>query len=315
MTGASYDVLVVGEVLVELSSELPLHDTQELRLAFSGDALNAAAAAAAAGASVGLLTRIGDDELGGRLVEAVAARGVDTALMHRADEPNGVYFVAADPDGAREFVYVRRGSAASRLGPADVDAAVGALARGGALVVTGITQALSPSCAAAVARAAERVDAAGGQVVFDPNFRGRLTTVKAACRGLHAVAPHATLITPSCPADTRALLDTAEPLEAAARCLAAGARAVAVTCGRDGVLVHDGTDTLLVPAVPAPRVVDATGAGDVFAGTVAGRLALGDDLAAAVPLGCAAASLSLAGRGGNGHLATLAQVREHAAAG
>ncbi|MDT4948456.1 MAG: hypothetical protein QOJ37_1051, partial [Pseudonocardiales bacterium] len=37
------------------------------------------------------------------------------------------------------------------------------------------------------------------------------------------------------------------------------------------------------------------GAGDVFVGTVAARLALGDDLLAAARLGTAAASLSLAG--------------------
>ena len=41
-----------------------------------------------------------------------------------------------------------------------------------ALVVSGITQALSASCAAAVDAA---VSAAGGHVVYDPNFRARLT--------------------------------------------------------------------------------------------------------------------------------------------
>ena len=44
---ARHDVLVVGEVLVELSSPLPLEDTQLMHLSVSGDALNAAAAAAA----------------------------------------------------------------------------------------------------------------------------------------------------------------------------------------------------------------------------------------------------------------------------
>lgn len=307
---AVLDVLVVGEVLVELSSTGPLHEAEDFRLAFSGDALNGAAAAAAAGAAVGLLTCVGDDELGARLIDAAAARGIDTKLVRRTRAPNGVYFAGADPHGTREFVYVRRGSAGSRLTTADVEAAL-ATVEPRALLVSGITQALSVRCAAAVARAAGLVNARGGLVVFDPNFRSRLTTRAAARRGLAAVSPYAALVTPSCPADSRALLDTDEPAEAAARCVALGARAAAVTCGANGVVLAQGSEIAHEPAVSPARVVDATGAGDVFAGTVTARLALGDKLADAVRLGCGAAALSLAGQGGNGYLATLAQVREH----
>jgi 2-dehydro-3-deoxygluconokinase len=68
------------------------------------------------------------------------------------------------------------------------------------------------------------------------------------------------------------------------------------------------------PAVPAPRIVDSTGAGDCFAGTLTARLALGDGLLTAVRLGSAAASLSLAGQGGTGHIPTLPETRAHLAA-
>jgi 2-dehydro-3-deoxygluconokinase len=61
-------------------------------------------------------------------------------------------------------------------------------------------------------------------------------------------------------------------------------------------------------------VVDQTGAGDVFAGTVTARLALGDDLQDAVRLGAAAASLAVGGQGGTGFIAGLEQVRAHAGA-
>ena len=91
-----------------------------MRLSFSGDALNAAAAAAAAGASVGLVTAVGDDELGERIIRFAHDRGIDTTYVDRRPEPNGIYFASADPGGAREFVYVRRGSAASTIGPDDV---------------------------------------------------------------------------------------------------------------------------------------------------------------------------------------------------
>ena len=302
------DVIVLGEVLVELASPVPLAEADEMRLSFSGDALNAAAAAAAAGASVGLVTAVGDDELGERIIRFAHDHGIDTTYVDRRPEPNGIYFASADPGGAREFVYVRRGSAASTIGPDDVLRAP--LEQAGALVAGGITQALSASCAEAVAAAVSTVARAGGQVVFDPNFRDRLTTAAAAREALARVAPHAALVLPSCPGDTEPLLGTGDPATAAARCRELGAAAVAVTCGEDGVYAELGGGPVHLPAMRARSVVDTTGAGDVLAGTTAGRLALGDPLPEALHLGMAAATLSLAGAGGTGRLATLVQSRE-----
>ena len=68
------DVLVLGEVLIELSALEDLRDAEVVRLSCSGDAMNAAAAAAAAGASVGLVTAIGDDELGERILHRGRSR-------------------------------------------------------------------------------------------------------------------------------------------------------------------------------------------------------------------------------------------------
>jgi 2-dehydro-3-deoxygluconokinase len=293
----TYDVLVVGEVLVELSADGPVQEGDRLTLSFSGDALNAAAAAAAAGASVGLLARIGDDELGDALTAHVERCGIDTALLRRADAPNGMYLVIPDPDASGGFVYMRRGSAGSTLEPADL-----ADAGGRVLVVSGIGQAISSSAAATVELAAARTRAAGGTVIYDPNFRARLTTPAAARAALERIAPFVSLAIPSHPVETGALLSADTP-EAAVRTLRAlGADAVCVTCGADGVLLGD----TWFPAAPAPAIVDATGAGDVFAGTVAARLAQDAALEEAVRAGLAAAARSLGGRGGTGWVLRLA---------
>jgi 2-dehydro-3-deoxygluconokinase len=302
----SWDVVVVGEVLVELSSGEPLRDGVALRLGFSGDALNSAAAAAAAGARVALLTRVADDELGDRLVERVAALGVDTALVRRIPGQNGVYFVAADPAGVREFVYVRRGSAASTLEPADVGAADLAATAGLALA-SGIACAISASAAAAVRLAARSAP----RFVYDPNYRPRLTTAAAAAGVLADLAPYASVVTPACPGESAALLGLDDPAAVATACRELGADAVAVTCGERGVLLDTGAGRTALPGVPPPELVDATGAGDVFAGTLAARLALGDPLPDAARLATAAASLSLAGQGGTGRIPSLAQSRAH----
>jgi 2-dehydro-3-deoxygluconokinase len=172
-----------------------------------------------------------------------------------------------------------------------------------ALVVSGITQALSVSCAAAVDLA---VMIAGGHVVYDPNFRGRLTTAGSALAALERIAPRASLVTPSCPDDTVALLDTADPALAAARVRELGAAAVSVTMGSRGLYVDAGGETVHLPPASPSRIVDTTGAGDVLAGTTAARLALGDPLLDALERGARAAALSLAGPGGTGWLAAAA---------
>jgi 2-dehydro-3-deoxygluconokinase len=202
---------------------------------------------------------------------------------------------------------VRRGSAASGLGPADLPEA--ALERARALLTTGVACAISESSAAAVERAVSLVRGAGGVVVYDPNYRRRLTSAESAARMLRRLAPAADVVTPSCPGDSGALLGTDDPESAARSCLRLGARAVVVTCGPEGAVIDGGSGTARVRPAPVPRLVDATGAGDVLAGTVAARIALGDDLETAARLGCSAAALSLGGPGGTGHLPTLAETR------
>ena len=304
-------MLVIGEVLVELSAAEPLETAVDLRLGFSGDALNAAAAAAAAGAHVLLLTRVADDELGHRLLGRVRGLGIDTSAVQLVPGQHGLYLVGADPDGQREFVYARRGSAASALSPADLDRFDPA----GATVTlgSGITCAISASAAATVTAAARRAHDTGRMFVYDPNLRPRLTSTEQAAQVLRELAPLARLVLPSCPGETEALLGTADPAVAAAAVRRLGARAAAVTCGPRGIALDDEDGCTWLATVPAPAVVDQTGAGDAFAGTVAARLALGDDLRTAARTASAAASLSLQGRGGTGFVPSLAETLAHLA--
>jgi len=60
---------------------------------------------------------------------------------------------------------------------------------------------------------------------------------------------------------------------AAAAILATGPRWVVVTRGAAGACAYRAGERIAVAAVPAPRVVDPTGAGDAFAGGVAATLA------------------------------------------
>jgi len=302
-----FDVVVLGEVLVEVATDRPFGHGVPARLGVSGDALNVAAAAAAAGARVGLVSVLTDDELGRAVAQRVAELGVSTELLRFRRGQQGVYLVHSDPSGEREFSYARQGSVGSTLSPDDLD--LGVLAAAGAVVASGIACAISSTACAAVLAAAQHAR----RFVLDPNYRPRLTGVEAARQNLAALAPWAFLVTPSSPGETRALLDCDDALAAGRALLEMGADQVAVTCGAAGVQLCSIAGERWLDAVPAPVVVDQTGAGDAFVGTLTARLVLGDDLATSALLGAAAASLVVGGQGGTGLVPTLDQTRAHAA--
>ncbi|MFJ8015556.1 sugar kinase [Streptomyces sp. NPDC096339] len=311
-----YDVLVLGEVLVEIHADTTLRNAADgtpARISYSGDALNAAAAAAAAGARTALLAVVGDDELSEPLLRRAAELGVDVSHVRRAPRPNGAYLLSADPDGGREFVYWRTRSAGSTLAPEHVESWRALLTGCRALVTSGITGALSPTSREAVLAAARLVHGAGGHLSYDPNFRPRLTGRAEARELLARIAPLTGLLKTSCPADALALVGTDDPRTAAARYRALGARAVAVTAGARRLLLDDGIAARRHPVPLNPAPVDATGAGDCFTGTATARLALGDTLDDAVGYGIAAASLSVSGRGGTGRVPAFAETAALAA--
>lgn len=298
-------MVALGEPLIEISTRGQIAHGVDCGFAVSGDVVNTATAAVAAGARVAVVARVSDDELGTAVIDHLDELGVYTGHIRRDRSFQGIYVQHSDPYGDRQFCYARSGSAGSRLAPEDLPA--GVLESAGGVVVSGITAALSASARATVLEAARRA----ARFVYDPNFRPRLTTADHARALLRELAPRCALMTPSAPHECAALLGTSDAADAAAELRTCGAAAVAVTCGATGV--HVAAETAYwQPAFAAPRVVDQTGAGDVFAGTVTARLALGDDLATAVRIGAAAASLAVGGVGGSGGIAPLQTVRAHA---
>ncbi|MFJ5699839.1 PfkB family carbohydrate kinase [Arthrobacter sp. NPDC093139] len=301
----------MGEILVEVATDVAFGHGVPAQVGISGDALNVAAAAAAAGARVGLLSVLTDDDLGQAIAARIRELGISTDLLKFRTGQQGVYLVHCDPDGQREFSYARSGSVGSTLGPDDVDPAV--FSATGAVVAGGIACAVSDSSRAAVLKAA----ALAGRFVFDPNFRPRLTSVEYATAALTELAPQTFLVTPSFPGETSALLGCPTPKEAAAKLRGLGAVNVAVTCGADGIQL-DGegldasADLAWIDSIPAPSVVDQTGAGDAFVGTLTARMVLGDSLPVAARYGAAAASLVVGGKGGTGFIPTFEQTRAHA---
>jgi 2-dehydro-3-deoxygluconokinase len=259
------EVVTLGEVMILFLAEQsgPLREAVTFRKHVGGAEANVAIGICRLGRTAGWIGRVGDDELGRAILFRLRAEGVD--LTHAASDaqaPTGVMVRERREVGPIQVAYYRRGSAASRLSPDDLDADYIRQAR--ALHLTGITPALSDSCRATVFAAAEIARAAGVPVVLDPNLRLKLWSVDDARATLRDLARLADVLLPG--ADEAELLSGETDPEAAARALLClGPKLVVVKVGPSGCLAVSETEVLRAAGVPLQRVVDPVGAGDAFA--------------------------------------------------
>lgn len=287
-----YDVIALGEPMVEFNQARD-GDRSAWRQGYGGDTSNMAIAAARLGARVAYATRVGDDAFG-RLFRALwRAEGVsEDAVATDADAPTAVYFVTHDERG-HAFAYLRAGSAASRLSPANLPA--GVIRRSRALHVSGISQAISTSACDAVFAAIGIARDAGARVFYDPNLRPRLWPRDRAAAIARATMALSDWILPS-REDAEWMFGTGEAAAVIDACRRAGARGIVYKRGADGCVVDDGRSRVVIGAHPV-TAVDATGAGDCFDGAFAARLAAGDEPVEAARYANAAAALATTGYG------------------
>jgi 2-dehydro-3-deoxygluconokinase len=288
------DIVTLGECMAVLYPPEPvtLDDTPSLLLDIGGAEANLSIALCRLGLSARFISRVGDDPFGQRMRATLAREGFDvSALTTDPAAPTGVFFREWLPDGARRVYYYRAGSAASRLGPGDLHPELFAGAR--IVHLTGITPALSASCAEAVARAIELAHDAGALVSFDPNYRPKLWKPAAARAALLPLLRQSDIILMG-HEDAAAVFDTAGDDEAAlAAASALGARVVVLKCAERGAFARAEGHTIHAPAAPVERVVDPVGAGDGFdAGFLAGWLR-GDSLEDSLHLGARVGAASV----------------------
>jgi 2-dehydro-3-deoxygluconokinase len=298
-----YDIVALGEAMIEFNQTRSGHP--EFLQGYGGDTSNAVIAAARQGARCAYLTRVGADAFGEQLLQLWRAENVDTAgVVVDAHAHTGLYFVQHGPEG-HVFSYMRRDSAASRMLPDDLRH--GLVERAEFLHVSGISLAISASACDTVFAAIGRARAAGTQVCLDSNLRLRLWPLERARAILREAMRLSDVFLPSMD-DMQHLTGHADPAATLDWIRAGGATGVVVLkLGREGAILDDGQDRHIVPGV-AVNAVDATGAGDCFAGNLLARRAQGDTWRRAVVHANAAAALSTRGFGAVQPLPSAAEV-------
>jgi len=261
------DVLCLGESMIVLAPTAagPLRTAVDLQAGVAGAESNVAVALARLGADAAWHGKVGDDPFGLRVRDVLAESGVDcSGIRTDAERPTGVYFKDPGPEGTTVHYY-RRGSAASTMAPGHLDG----VRAPRLLHLSGITPALSRSCAALVEELLVERALAPALVSFDVNYRPALWPVAEAGPVLARLADRADIAFVGLDeAQTLWGVETADDV----RKLLPGAGVLVVKDGGNGVTAFAGEERVYSPAEPV-AVVEPVGAGDAFAaGFLYGRL-------------------------------------------
>lgn len=248
---------------------------------YGGKGSNQAVMARRLGAHVSMVSRVGRDVFGERAVRNYEDRGIDTAFVSwDGMEPSGVASILVDGEGRNAIVYVPGANFA--LTPEHVRAAGDAIAQADVVVSQLEIPPQTTEEALSLARRVRRP-----VTILNPAPAGPISD---------ALIGVCDVIVPNeleAAALTGIAVGTSGDAEAAARRLIGrGAQAAVITLGADGAVVADGDGALHIAGLPVD-VVDTTGAGDAFIGTLAFMLGGGVPLRDAARRANIAAALSV----------------------
>ena len=305
------DVVTLGEAMAMFVAEEPgpLENVQRFSKRTAGAETNVAIGLARLSFKVGWQSRLGSDSMARFLLAAIGSEGVDCSrVVCDASQRTGFMFKGRVADASDPPIeYHRQGSAASQLGPDDIDAAWIAGARH--LHVSGVFPALSARTLAATRKAMALARAAGATIGFDPNLRPTLwPSLERMRETINDLATQADWVLPGI--EEGRLLTGCDTPEAVAQFYRQrGARSVVVKLGAEGAYCDDAhAGTGRVAAFPVADVVDTVGAGDGFMVGVTSALLEGRSLREAARRGAWIGARCVQVRGDTEGLPTRAEL-------
>jgi 2-dehydro-3-deoxygluconokinase len=271
---------------------------------FGGDASNFAIAAARQGANVGMLTHLGDDEFGKRFIELWQREGVNYGCVKQiTNVATAVYFITHDADG-HHFSFMRKNSAASLIAPNVLP--IEEIKAAKLLHFTAITQAISSQSCDSVFEAIDIAKKSNTLTSYDTNLRLKLWSLRRAKAIISETASLVDICFPSL--DEAQLLTGLEHADDILdHYLNLGAKTVVLKKGHMGATVATADERhSILPHKVTP--VDATAAGDSFAGSFCTHYVKGASLKECLQYANATASITIMGYGAVAPLPTLDQV-------
>jgi dehydrogluconokinase len=309
----AFDVALFGEAMLLLVADRPgpLENAEAFHKRTAGAETNVAVGLARLGLKVGWASRLGTDSMGRYLIAAMKGEGIDCShVICDPAQRTGFQFKGRVTDGSDPPVeYHRKGSAASQMGPADVDEAWLRSAR--QLHATGVFPAISDSSLQAALKSMDVMRAAGRTISFDTNLRPTLWSSTETMRHwINELASRADWVLPGIE-EGLLLTGHTQPEDVARFYRERGAKLVVVKLGSEGAYYDsDVAGTGRIEGFPVKEVVDTVGAGDGFAAGVVSALLEGKSVPEAVRRGAWIGARAVQVLGDTEGLPTRAELEE-----
>ena len=281
------DVVGIGETMVLFSPESngAIRYAHKFTSRCAGAETNTLIGLSRLGHKTGWISKIGNDELGEFIINAIRGEGVDTSMViHDPSSPTGIFFKGVVNEKDVRMYYYRKGSAASKITCDNIDRQY--ISQAKYLYITGITPALSQSCYDSIFYAIKIAKETGVKVVFDPNIRYKLWDSNYARETILKLSSMADIVLPGL-SEGRFIFGDKDYELIAKDFINNGASQVIVKLGEKGAFYISGDDKGLVPGVKIKNIVDPVGAGDGFSAGVLSGLLDGLSLRESVTIGCA----------------------------
>ena len=266
-----YDVVALGELLIDFAAKSTDAAGYPTMAANPGGAPgNFLAALNSFGASTAFIGKVGEDAFGRLLLGTIRQAGIETrGIVVEPDVFTTLAFVTFDETGNREFSFSRKPGADTMLRCEELDFGLIDEAK---VFHFGTLSLTDEPARTATQRAVAYAKSRGKWITYDPNLR------KPLWKDLETAREQ--LLWGLAQADVVKISDEEVDFlfglgveEGAAHILDAfGPKLVFVTCGSDGCFFQNAVAQGHVDALQEIKVIDTTGAGDIFGGSAVWKL-------------------------------------------
>ncbi|MFP4418302.1 MAG: sugar kinase [Fibrobacterota bacterium] len=271
-----YDLLVLGEVLVEFRCDNNIALCDKFRKDIGGADVYVAATAARLGSNVSFLSAIARDPFHNLLRERFLSQGINIDHVVTRNGFNGIYFVSSRNPQDREYLFHRPGTTAAHIAPSMVYENL--LQDSKIVYASSELQSVSKSARHAVFKAFHGAHINDVMVAYDPNLRLHRWSLDDAKESLWSVLPLLDVILPSAPDESKALFGYERPLDVIGFLWDRGVSIVAVKIGNGGCMVgYDGKVEEFSPQHVSESVSHVALIGSAFNGAFLHSIARGHD--------------------------------------
>ena len=305
-----YDITVIGAAIIDILA-LPVNESvfsagsipmETIQMSFGGDALNETVILSAFGKKVQLISKVGDDEAGKRVLGFLQEKGISVdCIKIQKDLATGINIVLIDEKGERHFL-TNPQSSLRKLDLEDVEAFVDDAAE----IISFASVFVSPLMTIPKMKALfSAIKEKGKVLAVDMTKAKNGETIE----DIAELLLYIDYIFPN-EAEISLLTGEQDPYRNAEILLHMGVKTVVIKCGEKGCIVGEKQGITHVPAVSVENCVDTTGAGDTFVSGFLWALSEGWEPVRCAEFACAAASFAVENVGATSRIPSLEEVKK-----